>query len=77
MTQHEMIEQYIRDFGSITTFDAYRDLGITKLSTRVSEMIRRGAPIIKSDDHAPNRYGVTVYFKRYFLGHKKDGAANV
>lgn len=30
MNQHDRIIQYMRDFGSITTLDAFRDLGITK-----------------------------------------------
>ena len=29
MTQKERIINYIKEFGSITSLDAYRDLGIT------------------------------------------------
>ena len=42
MTQQELIEKYIRDFGSITPYEAFKDLGITKLSTRISEMKKKG-----------------------------------
>ena len=33
-------------FGSITPMDAFSDLGITKLATRVSEMREEGVSII-------------------------------
>ena len=42
MTQREQILQYIKDFGSITPMEAFSDLGITKLATRVSEMRKEG-----------------------------------
>ena len=45
MTQHQRILQYIDDFGSITPMEAFQDLGITKLATRVSELIRDGERI--------------------------------
>ena len=44
-TQQEQIRQYIETFGSITSFEAFTDLGITKLSTRISEMGRQGMQI--------------------------------
>ena len=65
MTQHEMIAKYIEDYGSITPFQAFEDLGITKLATRVSEMIAEGAKIRKVPMKATNRYGEPVTFMRY------------
>lgn len=35
-TQRDLILQYIKDFGSITPMEAYSDLGVTKLATRIS-----------------------------------------
>ena len=43
MTQIEAISKYIDDFGSISPIEAFSDLGITKLATRISEMVRDGA----------------------------------
>ena len=37
ITQRERIIKYIRDYGSITSFEAYKDLGITQLATRIKE----------------------------------------
>ena len=45
MTQHERILKYIEDFGSISPMEAFTDLGITKLATRISEMRRAGIEI--------------------------------
>ena len=41
-TQYESIYFYIKVHGSITPMKAFRDLGITKLATRISEMTRSG-----------------------------------
>lgn len=65
MNQHERISQYMDDFGSISPFEAFRDLGITKLATRVSEMIRNGAEISKRIESGVNRYGDKVHYTRY------------
>lgn len=65
MTQKERIAQYIEDYGSITPFQAFEDLGITKLATRVSEMIAAGAKIRKVEQKATNRYGEPIKFMRY------------
>ena len=42
MTQCEQIMDYLHQFGSITPMEAFADLGITKLATRVSEMRKDG-----------------------------------
>lgn len=65
MNQHERIRKYMEDFGSISTMEAFRDLGITKLPTRVSEMIRNGERIDKRTESGVNRYGEKIYFTRY------------
>ena len=39
-TQADQIRRYVRQNGSITTMEAFFELGITKLATRISEMIR-------------------------------------
>lgn len=65
MTQIEAIRNYIRDFGSITPFEAFADLGITKLATRISEMIVLGYPIVKEKKTVKNRYGRAVTYMQY------------
>ena len=65
MTQIDRISKYMDDFGSITTAQAFYDLGVTKLSNRISEMIQRGMPIQKTQMCGTNRYGEKVYFTKY------------
>ena len=65
MNQHERIEKYMDDFGSISPMEAFADLGITKLATRVSEMIRDGAKIAKRIETGVNRYGDKIHYTRY------------
>ena len=65
MNQRERIAKYLEDFGSITTMEAFRDLGITKLSNRISEMIQDGERIEKVQETSLNRYGEKVSYTRY------------
>lgn len=67
VNQHDRILQYMRDFDSITTLDAFRDLGITKLTTRISEMRRMGINIIGTPETVENRYGDKCHINRYRL----------
>lgn len=67
MTQKEMIVKYIKDFGSISPMEAFSDLGITKLATRISELIRDGETIHKCPEQRVNRYGKKCHFMRYMM----------
>ena len=67
MTQADRIVDYINRFGSITPMQAFRDLGITKLATRVSEMKREGIQFNQEWQIAKNRYGEDVRFMKYSL----------
>ena len=71
MNQHERIYHYLKDFGSITPFQAFADLGITKLSTRIGEMKRKGIKIRSEMVSAKNRYGDKTEFMKYWLGEEK------
>ena len=65
MTQRDAIIDYITEFGSITPMDAFFDLGITKLSTRISEMKKDGMKFKTETVKIKNRYGNTVCFFKY------------
>ena len=73
MNQRERIDDYIVVVGSITPMDAFSDLGITKLATRVSEMREEGVDIIGEWESTKNRYGKTVRYMRYRLGEQNNG----
>lgn len=73
MTQKELVIQYIKDFGSITPMQAFSDLGITKLATRISEMKKEGMQFQTETVKTKNRYGKTVRFAKYsFIGGKTN-----
>lgn len=65
MTQHERIIDYIDRFGSITPMEAFTDLGITKLATRISEMRAEGMEFNQKMEKMKNRYGESVRYMRY------------
>lgn len=68
MTQHDQIRDYMKQFGSITTMDAFRDLDITKLSTRISEMRANGEVVFGETVSYKNRFGKNKHYMRYWLG---------
>lgn len=65
MTQREAILEYIKEFGSITPYQAFADLGITKLATRISEMRKDGMRFKIETVSVKNRYGKTVSYAKY------------
>lgn len=65
MTQCEKIVAYCKMFGSITTMEAFTDLGITRLASRIHDLIRAGYIVEKSPVTGQNRYGETVHYTRY------------
>ena len=66
-TQKELILQYITDFGYITSFQAYADLGITQLATRIKELKARGYQFRTENVKTKNRYGKPSHYFRYYL----------
>ena len=56
---------YIYDFGSISPMEAFSDLGITKLSTRISEMRVLGIQFDQDYEGRTNRFGKKVRYMRY------------
>lgn len=62
----QRVFNYIQEFGSITTRQAFIDLGCTRLS----EYIRRLRLNYDIDDEIEtgiNRYGEKVHWKKYFF----------
>lgn len=67
INQRQRIINYIREFGSITSLDAYKDLGITQLATRIKELKEQGYEFTTKWENSKNRYGERVDYKRYYL----------
>lgn len=58
--------KYINDFGSITTYQAFTDLGCTRLSEYIRQL-RLTHQINDEWLETTNRYGEKVRFKKYYL----------
>lgn len=67
INQRQRIINYIREFGSITSKDAYNDLGITQLATRIKELKELGYEFRTEWESNKNRFGEKTDYKRYYL----------
>ena len=65
MTQNERVIDYINQFGSITSREAFVDLGVTRLASRICDLAKLGYQFDKKFESAPNRYGENTSFVRY------------
>jgi len=71
-TQHSHILAYIDMFGKITPMDAFADLGITKLATRISELKKLGYEFEQELTYRTNRFGKPCHFMTYTLKNKPE-----
>lgn len=66
-TQREKVLNYIRQFGSITSWQAYTDLGITQLGARIFELKELGCEFTKTRIVTTNRFGEKTHYDEYRL----------
>ena len=62
----QRIIDYINDFGSITTFQAFTDLGCTRLSEYIRQ-IREERKVLDKTISTKNRYGEKVWYKEFYF----------
>ena len=67
ITQKDRIINYIREFGSITSWEAYQDLGVMQLGARIDQLQKEGYVFKTKWEHKKNRYNEDVSFKRHYL----------
>lgn len=67
ITQKDRIINYIRQFGSITSWEAYQDLGIMQLGARIDQLKKEGYEFTTEWVKKKNRFGEDVSFKKYYL----------
>lgn len=75
-TQAQRVLAYIEEHGSITQFDAFTELGIMRLASRISDLRRIGVPIISETEKVKNKFGETCHIKRYSLKGATDERAD-
>ena len=73
LTQCQRILDYMKQFGSISTLDAFNDLGVARLASRIHDLKDQGYDIVSETKTHKNRFGEDTYFKVYKLA---DGGNN-
>lgn len=67
IAQKDRIINYIRQFGSISSWEAYSDLGITQLGARIDQLKKEGFKFRTEWESNTNRFGEKTEYKRYYL----------
>ena len=67
ISQKDRIINYIRQFNSISTWEAYADLGITQLGARIDQLKKEGYQFRTEWETGQNRFGEKTEYKRYYL----------
>ena len=67
MTQKEKILQYLKDHGTITTREAFLNIGVTRLASRIWDLRNDGYNIIREMVKVKNRDGETCTVAQYRL----------
>ena len=75
LSQCEMIIRYIKEKGSITTLQAFTDIGCTRLASRINDLKKEGYRFRDEIVTSKNRDGHKVSYKRYYL-EEEDGAVD-
>ena len=67
-TTQKRVFDYLVEHKSITSMQAIKELGETRLSARVFEMREKGINISSERIEVTNRYKEKRYVKQYYLG---------
>lgn len=67
MTQKERILNHLEKYGSITSWEAIREYGITRLSQYIYLLRNENHLIVDEIENSINRFGEKVHYKKYIL----------
>lgn len=67
MSQERMVLDWLEEHGSITSMEAFTELGITRLSGRILRLRRAGHDIETVMVSGTTRYGAPCTFAKYVL----------
>ena len=72
-THVDRVLRYLNDFGSITSLDAIREFGNTRLSATIYVLRHNyNIPIESKKEVSKNRYGEKTEFARYYIKGEKN-----
>lgn len=66
----DRILNHLEQYGSITSWEAIREYGCTRLSQYIYLLRNEGYLVIDCWEKSTNRFGESVHFKKYVLGGK-------
>ena len=72
MTQAERVLDWLQSGKTITTLDAFKELGITRIAARVFELKEQGVLVKKRMLKVINRYDETCHVAEYFIEEKGE-----
>lgn len=72
ITQEDRVLKFMQDTGSITSWQAIQQFGITRLSAKIFNLRQKGYPITNKVIVSKNRYGDIIHFVEYRLGKIKE-----
>lgn len=68
LTQTHMVLRHLKDKKhGLTSWEAIKEYGCTRLSAAIYTLKKRGYVIGKENVYSRNRYGNPVHFARYYL----------
>jgi hypothetical protein len=67
MSQKERVLEYMKEHGSISSMEAFRDLGVTRLSAVVFNLRADGYKVKAVNEKSVNRFGEKTNFARYSI----------
>jgi len=67
MKQEQRVLEYLKTHPGITSLDAFREFGITRLSARIWNLRREGHEIVTQRVTVRNRYGEKITTALYIL----------
>ena len=67
MKQKDRILEYLKEHGSITPLESWRECGVYRLASRIHDLKQDGFDIEKDTATVTNSYGEQVRFARYSL----------
>lgn len=72
MTKTERVLRHLQEFGSITSWEAIKEYGATRLSAIIFELKKKGFMFADEMVEFTDRYGYPGRFKKYILTGKEE-----
>lgn len=76
-TQQQAVLEWLQTGAGITSMEAFKHLGATRLSAIIFELRAKGHEIESENVQVKNRFGSPVTVVRYFLKKPVDNGENV